>query len=250
VFVTPKGIICCVWEDRTGVRIIEKYPNEIINSINNDDILTLFTTHALSGEAGILSMSMSNLSFISYYTGKPKEKDESQFILALILAKDENPAIFEEYLSAIAEIVIKSVEKEGFKDFLIDYYEVASHTKEISEEQYRSFLLRDDISNFIIELLRDGPITKKELIKYLSKILTFKIRDINKFLKPLLKNNLLVEHSISLGPRVTLEYLLMIKDLDIIRAPPLNILFKVNSEQSHPELKDPYQKALVEFIEN
>jgi len=250
VFVTPKGIICCVWEDRTGVRIIEKYPNEIINSINNDDILTLFTTHALSGEAGILSMSMSNLSFISYYTGKPKEKDESQFILALILAKDENPAIFEEYLSAIAEIVIKSVEKEGFKDFLIDYYEVASHTKEISEEQYRSFLLRDDISNFIIELLRDGPITKKELIKYLSKILTFKIRDINKFLKPLLKNNLLVEHSISLGPRVTLEYLLMIKDLDIIRAPPLNILFKVNSEQSHPELKDPYQKALVEFFEN
>ena len=244
----PKGIGCFVWDDKTGVEIIEKYPDELTQGLGNDDILTIFTTHALSGEAGILTMVLKQMSVISYYTGKPKEEDEAQFILALFLAENEETGIYEEYLSAIAEMVIKSIGKEDFKDLFIDCYEAASHTKEISEDQYRSFLLRDEISSFIIEMLREGPLTKNELAKYLSKELRRRVKDVNMYLMSLLKQNILYEYSVSEGQRVTSEYLMMIKDLDIIRAPPLNILIRLNTEQGYPELKEGFQVSLEEFF--
>ena len=109
----------CSWDNRMGVNVDAKYPENVLEGLTDDDILTLFTTHALGGEPGILSMTMKRINVVSYYTGKPKDETESQFIVALFLTESDEPKKYEEYLSAISSNLIKSIDKEGFMDFFV-----------------------------------------------------------------------------------------------------------------------------------
>ena len=94
----PEGIITCRWDDRLGVVLESKYPEDITQGLVDDDLLTIFSTHAMSESAGILSMRIKRFSIVSYYTGIPESEEESQYFVALILSENENPNSFEESL--------------------------------------------------------------------------------------------------------------------------------------------------------
>ncbi len=231
-----------------GVNTDAKYPENVLQGLNDDDILTLFTTHALGGEAGILSMTMKRINVVSYYTGKPKDESENQYIVALFLTEGEEPKKYEEYLSAISENLIRSIDKEGFLDFFIDCYEAAITNPDITEEQIYATILRDELNQFILELLREGPITKMELAKYLSKELNKRITEVDQYLAPFFKNKFIEHYAVSEGGRVTSEYLFLIKDIDVLRSPSLNIAINLYYYKTETTLRANFQTAMDDFF--
>ena len=244
----PEGIICCRWDDRLGVVLEAKYPDEITQGLIDDDLLTIFSTHAMSEAAGILSMRIKRFSIVSYYTGIPEDEKESQYFVALVLSENENPNSFEESLTEIAKMVIDSMGKPGFDDFYIECFDRVSKMKEITEEQRYAFIFRDDVRNLMLTKLCDGSMTKDGLAKWLSKEVEHEVTDIDGLLAPLLKTDLVTELNISKGKKVSLEYVFLLRDVALIRTPHIDIFKAAKSGQMNPELKDKYQKKVEKFF--
>lgn len=244
----PEGIICCRWDDRLGVVLEAKYPDDIVAGLSDDDLLTIFSTHAMSEAAGILSMRIKRFSICSYYTGIPESEEESQFFVALILGENENPNSFEESLTEIAQMIIDSFGKPGFDEFYVECFDRVSKMKEISEEQRYAFIFRDDVRNLMLTKLSDGAMTKEGLAKWLSKEVEREVTDVDGLLAPLMKTDLVTELNISKGKKVSLEYVFLLRDVALIRTPHVEIFKAAKSGQMPPELKDKYIEKVEKFF--
>jgi len=244
----PEGIITCRWDDRLGVVLEAKYPEDITAGLSDDDLLTIFSTHAMSESAGILSMRIKRFSIVSYYTGIPEDESESQFFVALVLSENENPNTFEESLTEIAKMVIDAIGKPGFDDFYVEAFDRVSKMKEISEEQRYAFIFRDDVRNLLLTKLTDGPMTKEGLAKWLSKEVEHEFTDIDGLLAPLLKTDLATELNISKGKKVSLEYVFLLRDVALIRAPLVDMFKAAKSGQMAAELREKYQEKVEKFF--
>ena len=244
----PEGIITCRWDDRLGVVLEAKYPEDIVSGLTDDDLLTIFSTHAMSEAAGILSMRIKRFSICSYYTGIPESEEESQFFVALVLGENENPSSFEESLTEIAQMIIDSFGKPGFDDFYVECFDRVSKMKEISEEQRYAFIFRDEVRNLMLTKLTDGSMTKEGLAKWLSKEVEREVTDIDGLLAPLLKTELVTELNISKGKKVSLEYVFLLRDVALIRTPHVEIFKAAKSGQMAVELKEKYIKKVEKFF--
>ncbi|MHA1147037.1 MAG: hypothetical protein ACTSR8_02220 [Promethearchaeota archaeon] len=244
----PQGVITCRWDDRLGVVLEAKYPDDIVAGLNDDDLLTIFSTHAMTESAGILSMRIKRFSIVSYYTGIPEDEAESQFFVALVLSDNENPNTYEESLTEIAKMIIDSMGKPGFEDFYIECFDRVSKMKEISEEQRYAFIFRDDVRSLLLSKLTDGSMTKEGLAKWLSKEVEREVTDIDGLLAPLVKTDLVTELNISKGKKVSLEYVFLLRDVALIRAPHIDIFKAAKSGKMDPELREKYQKSVEKFF--
>ncbi|MGQ4873269.1 MAG: hypothetical protein ACP6IY_04260 [Promethearchaeia archaeon] len=202
----------------------------------------------MTESAGILSMRIKRFSIVSYYTGIPEDEAESQYFVALVLNENENPNTYEESLTEIAKMIIDAVGKPGFQDFYIECFDRVSKMKEISEEQRYAFIFRDDVRNLLLTKLTDGPMTKEGLAKWLSKEVEREVTDIDGLLAPLLKTDLVTELNISKGKKVSLEYVFLLRDVALIRAPHVEIFKAAKSGQMDPELRERYQKEVEKFF--
>ncbi|MHA1272158.1 MAG: hypothetical protein ACTSQP_04950 [Promethearchaeota archaeon] len=202
----------------------------------------------MTESAGILSMRIKRFSIVSYYTGIPEDEAESQYFVALVLNENENPNTYEESLTEIAKMIIDAVGKPGFQDFYIECFDRVSKMKEISEEQRYAFIFRDDVRNLLLTKLTDGPMTKEGLAKWLSKEVEREVTDIDGLLAPLLKTDLVTELNISKGKKVSLEYVFLLRDVALIRAPHVEIFKAAKSGQMDPELREKYQKEVEKFF--
>ncbi len=246
----PQGIITCRWDDRLGVVLEAKYPDDITQGLVDDDLLTIFSTHAMSESAGILAMRIKRFSIISYYTGIPETEEESQYFVALVLGENENPTSFEESLTEIAKMVIDAVGKPGFDDFYVECFDRVSKMKEITEEQRYAFIFRDEVRNLMLNKLSDGSMTKDGLAKWLSKEVEREVTDIDGLLAPLMKTDLVSELNISKGKKVSLEYVFLLRDVALIRTPHIDLFKAAKAGQMAPELKEPYEKAVEKFFKS
>ncbi len=244
----PQGILMARWDDRLGVVLESKYPEDITQGLVDDDLLTIFSTHAMSEQAGILSMRIKRFSIVSYYTGVPESEKESQYFVALVLAENENPNMFEESLTEIAKMIIDSVGKPGYTDFFVECFDRVSKMKEITEEQRYAFIFRDDVRSMLLTKLSDGPMTKDGLAKWLSKEVEHEVTDIDALLAPLIKTDLATEMNISKGKKVSLEYVFLIRDVAMVRTPHMNVFKAAKSGQMDPELKEKYIKEVEGFF--
>lgn len=238
------------WDDRLGVVLEAKHPENITQGLSDDDLLTIFSTHAMSESAGILSMRIKRFSIVSYYTGIPEDEAEDQYFVALILNDQENPNTFEESLTEIGKMVIDAFGQPGFEDFYREAFDRVSKMKEISEEQRYAFIFRDKVRNLCLSKLTDGPMTKEGLAKWLSKEVESEVTDIDGLLAPLLKTDLVTELNISKGKKVSLEYIFLLRDVALIRTPHVDLFKAAKSEQMSPELAETYVKEVEQFFKN
>ncbi len=238
----------CRWDDRLGVVLEAKFPDDIVQGLVDDDLLTIFSTHAMSEQAGILSMRIKRFSIVSYYTGIPEDESESQYFVALVLSDNENPNSFEESLTEIAKMVIDSIGKPGFDDFYVECFDRVSKMKEITEEQRYAFIFRDDVRSLMLNKLADGAMTKDGLAKWLSKEVEREVTDIDGLLAPLMKTELVTELNISKGKKVSLEYIFLLRDVALIRTPHIDVFKAAKAGQMDPVLQKKYQKEVEKFF--
>ena len=144
------------WDDRLGVVLEAKYPGNVADSLGDDDLLTIFSTHAISEKAGVMAMRIKRVNIISYYSGLPEGERTSQFVVALILEPDENPSPFEEGLVEISKMLIPAVGKPKFDEFFAESFDRISKYVSISEEQRYSFIFRDNTRRLLLERLLMG----------------------------------------------------------------------------------------------
>lgn len=231
-----------------GVVLEAKYPDDITAGLVDDDLLTIFSTHAMTEQAGILSMRIKRFSIVSYYTGIPESEGESQYFVALVLNDNENPNTFEESLTEIAKMIIDSIDKPGFDDFYVECFDRVSKMKEITEEQRYAFIFRDDVRSLMLTKLTDGAMTKEGLAKWLSKEVEREVTDIDGLLAPLMKTELVTELNISKGKKVSLEYVFLLRDVAIIRTPHVEVFKAAKEGQMDPHLREKYQAAVEKFF--
>lgn len=244
----PEGLILSRWDDRLGVVLEAQHPTTITQGLTDDDLLTIFSTHAMSESAGILSMRIKRLNIVSYYTGIPEDEAESQYFVALVLSDNENPNSFEESLTEIAKMIIDAVGKPGFEDFYVESFERVSKMKEITEEQRYAFIFRDSVRSLMLDKLSDGAMTKEGLAKWLSKEVEREVTDIDGLLAPLLKTDLVSELNISKGKKVSLEYAFLLRDVALIRTPQIDIFKAAKKGQMDAELRDTYREKVEDFF--
>ncbi len=246
--IMTKGLLCARWDDRLGVVIEGQYPSDLTKDLKDEDILSIFTTHALSESEGLLSLKVADFSIVSYYSGKTKDPTQSQYIVALVLEESDNPNSFEESLTEVSKMVIDNVGKPDFEKFLVSCFESASTMKIISNEQRYAFIFRDELRHFVLNLLREGAMTKDEIIKWVSKETKQKVSNIDELLSPLIRSNLISEIQVQESTGLPMEYIFLIRDVGIMRAPPLKIINLLKKSLSDPSLRQALMSAVEEFF--
>lgn len=244
------GLILCRWDDRLGVICEAKYPSNITEGLADEDLLTIFSTHAISEKAGVMAMRIKRVNIMSYYSGLPEGEKTDQFVLALILAPEEDPGPYEEGLVEIAKMIIPVVGKPGFEEFFAESFNRISKYISISEEQRYAFIFRDNTRRLLLERLANGPMTKEGLAKWLSKEVGQEITDIESLLVPLRKTDLIEELNISKGKKVNLEYVFLIRDVAVIRTPHINLFKAAKEGQMAGDLRDKYIDEVTKFFKD
>lgn len=244
----PRGMIIARWDDRLGVVVEGRHPSNITEGMVDDDFLTIFSTHAMSERAGFLAMRIKKLNIASYYTGIPENEGEDQYYVALFLDPAEDPGPFEESLTEISKMVIPTVGKPNFDDFFVECYDRLTKMKDINEEQRYAFIFRDKERFMLLEKLAGGPMTKDGLAKWLSKEVEHEVTDIDGMLAPLGKTGLVTEINISKGKKVSLEYVFLMRDIAVIRAPATNIWKAAQDETMPAEFRKEYIDKSEKFF--
>ncbi|MFX1449576.1 MAG: hypothetical protein ACFFCM_01965 [Promethearchaeota archaeon] len=217
----PRGIVLVRWDDKIGIVLEGKYPNI---SISEDQLLRIFTTHAMGGgEAGFLSMMIEGLNICSYYTGLPEE-GRDQFYVALILEDTEDPSVYEEALVETIYEIVEQRKKPNFKDILKNYFEKIPKFLELNDEQRFAFIFKNPTRLLILRKLTEGAIIKEVLRKWISDRIGEDILDLDGLLMPFYKTDILKEFKIPTEVSPDTECLFLIKDLFFMRVPAENMI--------------------------
>ena len=108
----PDGLIVMKYDDRSGIDIKTKYPEEKVN-IANRTLMHIFNLHEFSKEPGLASLSIDNINFVTFYSGS---KTDYFFILLLTLL--ENPEDYEVILEEVAQVILRNIETGEYVEML------------------------------------------------------------------------------------------------------------------------------------
>ena len=130
----PKGIAVIKWDDKEGVILDSKYPEDL--KIEQDEIMRIYTSHAMGeGRPGLLSIKLSGAdNVLSYFTGIDVQ---TQYAIAILMDIDEDTNWFEDPLLESVNNIISNVGTDKFKDIL-------SKTLDLENEALRESLETSD----------------------------------------------------------------------------------------------------------
>ncbi|MHA1822137.1 MAG: hypothetical protein ACTSVC_16805, partial [Promethearchaeota archaeon] len=244
----PRGMIVARWDDRMGVTPEAEFPEGIGSLLEHEDLLTIFSTHAISEKAGVLAMRIKRLNIVSYYSGIPEAEKTEQYFVVVILEEEEDPSSYEERLTEISKLIINAIDKPGFKEMFGNFYDQLIKMEKITEEQRYAFIFREHVRRLLLQKLTNGPMTKEGLAKWISKEIDEEITDIDSLLTPLKKTDLIEEVNISKGKKVSLEYVFLIRDVAVIRVPNVDIFMAAKQGQMAEGIREKYVEQVEKFF--
>ena len=65
----PKGLMIMRYDNRSGISIEAKYPNEELNMADGT-LMNIFSLHEFSQDDGITSMTVGEINVVTYYSGE------------------------------------------------------------------------------------------------------------------------------------------------------------------------------------
>jgi len=237
----PIGLVIMKWDDRAGTEIIAKYPEEIV--LTEKTLMQVYSTHEYSGESGMISLMIGSLNIASYYTGP-----EKNYYILLLLNLDDDPDAFEEGLIDISRIILGNLENEAFLQMIPTLFRRLSVYPTLSTEQRLGLTYQDEIKRMIINRLRDeGVVSKSELIIWLKDRYKQGFIDVDGVLMELIKREIVKEASVKGMPS---ELIFLIKDIVIMRVPPVKILKDPADSGLPSQLVENYKADVRSFFQN
>ncbi|MFX0096230.1 MAG: hypothetical protein ACFE7E_00550 [Candidatus Hodarchaeota archaeon] len=236
----PLGIILVRWDDRIGTIVEAKYPPDV--KASPDLAMKIYGAHVLGERGpGFLMMKVENLNVASYYSGL-----ELNYFVALIMAPDEDAAVFEEGLTEVAgKIFTRVVKKEG-KKALKEYYPQLVRFPTLTMEQKIALIFSDPSRALILDYLtREGNSTKADLEDLLKDVLRLKAIDIDALLSALIKMGMVTTEWVEGLPT---ECVFMTRDAFLMRVPPKNMFEKIRSGNIMEPLASRYVDEVTEYF--
>ncbi len=108
----PNGLIFMKYDERSGMEIKAKYPEKKFK-ITDKTLMQILNLHEFSKQAGIVSLTLDNINFVTYYSGA-----DTDYFFILMLNMLENPEDYEEILEEVSQIILKNLEKKKYLKLL------------------------------------------------------------------------------------------------------------------------------------
>jgi hypothetical protein len=120
----PDGLIIMRYDDRSGIDIKLKYPQEK-EKVSDKTLMHIFNLHEFSKEPGIASLTIGEINFVTYYSG-----EDTDYFIILMLNILENPENFEAILIEISQIILKNLSKNKYRELIPYLYNsILEHSK-------------------------------------------------------------------------------------------------------------------------
>jgi hypothetical protein len=119
----PTGILIVCWDDKKGALLHLAVPPSV--PITSDLLQQIYSAHRYSSlEAGYAALTFQDMRILSYFSGmKGNIIGEPNYVVALLLRKDEPIAKFRELLLAEAKSVLTSIKSPGFQGIVNGLFE-------------------------------------------------------------------------------------------------------------------------------
>ncbi|MFW9781520.1 MAG: hypothetical protein ACFFFB_04465 [Candidatus Heimdallarchaeota archaeon] len=237
----PIGLVIMKWDDRAGTEILSKFPEEIV--LNEKTLMQVYSTHEYSGESGMISLMIGSLNIASYYTGP-----EKNYYILLLLNLDDDPDSYEEGLIDVSRIILQNIEEDNFMRMIPSLFRRLSVYPTLSDEQRLALTYQDEIKRMIIKRLRDeGVVSKSELMIWLKDRYKQGFVDVEGVLMELIKREIVKEASVKGMPS---ELIFLIKDVVLMRVPPIRILDNPSERGLPPQLVETYKTDVKRYFQN
>lgn len=107
----PVGILLIRWDDKLGTTLIAKYPEKF--KFPSKILMNIYSQHrSQSTDPSFVTLTLTNMKISSFFSGMDENYiGASNYIIALVLRRDENPTAFREILKKAAAKILKNVDK-------------------------------------------------------------------------------------------------------------------------------------------
>jgi hypothetical protein len=119
----PSGIILLKWDNEIGPVLVSSYPANL--KITNNILTQIYSSHRYSSlEPSFSSLTLKNNKVVSFFSGLgEKFVSVENYVVALLLRRDENPAQYREILNKIAANILGNIENNKYKQLIPKLYE-------------------------------------------------------------------------------------------------------------------------------
>ena len=106
----PVGILLIRWDDKLGTTLVAKYPEKF--KFPSKILMNIYSQHrGQSTDPSFVTLTLTNLKISSFYSGMDENYiGASNYIVALVLRRDEQPQLFREILKKAAAKILKNVD--------------------------------------------------------------------------------------------------------------------------------------------
>ena len=111
-----EGLIIMKYDKRSGADILVKYPDDKLE-ISDHTLMHVLNIYGFSKEAGLASLNMDKINFVSYYSGS-----DMNYFFILMLDNLEDPDDHEEALEDVSKIILKNIESNDYIEMLPSLY--------------------------------------------------------------------------------------------------------------------------------
>ena len=240
-----QSIIIVHWSKSTGPEPIIQYPPESKKFPSKDLLLKIWALHELDKESSMIEF-VSEKEDEKYISIIQRYEGEIYFLIVVYNPNVKLENIIKEYndiLAIVSKNLIELVNTDKITRAISEaFYTIRDYTKLEKEENLFNFF-KDKIKYTILQILRNGIISKAKLSNILRKDYGFSTINIDLLLISFIRENLIVKQSVS-GSK---ECYFLIKDLAYTRIPPIDLPSKPQIED---EITEDYQEKLINFYTN
>jgi hypothetical protein len=219
----PVGIIFMKWDDRIGVDVLAKYPDDF--DVNEKTLRQIYNQHEYHNEPGIVSLKVSPFNLSSYYSGPLK-----RYYVILALNMDEDSQSYESVLIHISHTILQNLRNKKYLRMIPSLFDIISNAIDYTYEQQLAFIYQDEIKRLALNRLREeGLIEKSEFKAWIADKYRNSYVDVESKFSELIKAGLIKEGSI-VGKDMSPILIFFTYDIMMFRIPPLEIRKIPNEE--------------------
>jgi len=235
------GMVVMHWDERIGVEIIGKYPEEIV--LDEKTLMQLYSQHEFTGEPGMVSIMAGSTNLASYYTGP-----ESAIYVIMVLNTTEDGDAYEDGLAEISRQILLNLDSETLDNVLPSLFQRLSVYPTLNEEQLLAMIYSDEPKRMILKRLQqEAAIPKSELAIWLKDTKRDSFIDIESIVASLVKSTIIKIASVK---GLATDVAFLNEDIMILRRPPVKLFLDPVEHHLPKSLKDSYKNQVRTFFKN
>ncbi|MHA1248854.1 MAG: hypothetical protein ACTSRP_02565 [Candidatus Helarchaeota archaeon] len=118
----PKAIVLIKWDDKLGTSLVGSYPEKF--KVSSRVLMNIYSAHRTqSTDPSFVSLTLKDFKVSSFFSGMGQNFiGASNYIIALILRRDESPIKFKNILKKAAAKILKNIEKGDVNKLLPEVF--------------------------------------------------------------------------------------------------------------------------------